>query len=103
MQESVQGQKFNGYGPCAGHQNAKEALATYLTHDGVYVDPKNVLLCSGCSSALDLAISVLADATRGQNILLPRPGFPIYRTLAEGNGVKTKFYDLIVSRFVSFF
>lgn len=40
---------------------------------------QDVILCSGCSHALDLCISALAS--RGQNILMPRPGFSIYRTL----------------------
>ena len=53
-----------------------------------------MILCSGCSCALDLCISVLAN--RGQNILVPRPGFPLYRTLALGLGIETKFYDLKV-------
>jgi len=55
---------------------------------------QDVILCSGCSCALDLCISVLAN--RGQNILVPRPGFPLYRTLALGLGIETKFYDLKV-------
>uniref|UniRef100_A0A1I8FFK4 Aminotran_1_2 domain-containing protein n=1 Tax=Macrostomum lignano TaxID=282301 RepID=A0A1I8FFK4_9PLAT len=42
----------------------------------------DVILTSGCSSALDLCISVLANP--GDNILIPRPGFSIYRTLADG-------------------
>ena len=36
----------------------------------------------GRSCALDIAISTMADA--GQNILVPRPGFPIYTTLSAG-------------------
>ena len=55
---------------------------------------QDVILCSGCSCALDLCISVLANP--GQNILVPRPGFPLYRTLAEGLGIETKFYNLKV-------
>ena len=41
-----------------------------------------------------MCISVLANP--GQNILVPRPGFPLYRTLAEGLGIQTKFYNLNV-------
>ena len=44
----------------------------------------DIILCSGCSCALDIAISAMADA--GQNILVPRPGFPLYTTLAAGLG-----------------
>ena len=41
-----------------------------------------VLTSDWCSCALDIAISTMADA--GQNILVPRPGFPIYTTLSAG-------------------
>ena len=34
-------------------------------------------------------------ANPGQNILIPRPGFPLYSTLANGYGIETKEYDLI--------
>jgi hypothetical protein len=36
----------------------------------------DVILCSGCSSSIDLCISVLANP--GDNILVPRPGEYIY-------------------------
>lgn len=57
------------------------------------MEPKDVMLCSGCSSAIDLSISVLASP--GQNILVPRPGFSIYKTLAEGFGVHMRSYNLL--------
>ena len=54
---------------------------------------EDVILCSGCSCSLDLCIAALANP--GQNILIPRPGFPLYATLANGYGIETKEYDLI--------
>ena len=54
---------------------------------------EDVILCSGCSCSLDLCIAALANP--GQNILIPRPGFPLYSTLANGYGIETKEYDLI--------
>jgi len=56
---------------------------------------QDVILTNGCSSALDMAISALADP--GQHILLPRPGFSLYQTLALSLGINVKYYDLIVS------
>lgn len=53
-----------------------------------------MVVSSGCSQALDLCITLLANP--GQNILIPKPGFSIYKTLAEGVGVETKYYDLKV-------
>jgi len=55
---------------------------------------KDILLTSGGSGALDLSISVLAN--RGQNILVPRPGFCLYRTIAGSLGIEVKYYNLIV-------
>ncbi|XP_018573668.1 tyrosine aminotransferase [Anoplophora glabripennis] len=85
----------NGYAPSVGYENARAAVAEYLSHDNVDVDPRDVILCSGCSSSLEHCITVLADGTKNHNILMPRPGFPIYRTLAEALGVSVRYYNLI--------
>lgn len=92
VQKSVESYKYNGYAPSVGFQDAREAVAKYSSNDGVNVEYKDVVLCSGCSSALDLCITVLANP--GQNILIPRPGFCIYRTLAESCGMRVKYYNL---------
>ncbi|GAB1870049.1 Tyrosine aminotransferase [Camponotus japonicus] len=92
VQESVASQLYNGYAPTIGYQRAREAVAEYSSNEFVKVDPKDVILCSGCSCALDLCITVLAR--EGQNILIPRPGFSSYRTLAEGLGIMVKSYNL---------
>ncbi|XP_043789175.1 tyrosine aminotransferase isoform X1 [Apis laboriosa] len=92
VQQSLVSQLYNGYAPSTGYQIAKEAVAEYSSNEFVKVDAKDVILCSGCSCALDLCITALAR--REQNILIPRPGFSIYRTLAEGLGINVKSYDL---------
>ncbi|KAJ3019051.1 hypothetical protein HKX48_002403 [Thoreauomyces humboldtii] len=46
----------------------------------------------GCSDALNLCIGVLAN--EGQNILIPRPGFSLYETLASSKGIECRFYNL---------
>ncbi|XP_030758330.1 tyrosine aminotransferase-like [Sitophilus oryzae] len=85
----------NGYAPSVGHEVSRKAVAEYLSYDGVKYTAQDVILCSGCSSSLEISITALADGTKGQNILVPRPGFAIYRTLAEAIGVKVKFYNLL--------
>ena len=75
----------NGYGPSTGFVAAREAVAAHVSTPGGEVTADDVILCSGCSCALDLAISTMADA--GQNILVPRPGFPLYTTLSAGLGM----------------
>lgn len=58
---------------------------------------QDVILTSGCSQAIELCLAVLANP--GQNILVPRPGFSLYRTLAESMGIEVKPYNLLVNDF----
>ncbi|OXA48342.1 Tyrosine aminotransferase [Folsomia candida] len=83
---------FNGYAPTVGYFEARSAVAEFYTTPETIISPNDVILSSGCTHALDLCISALAS--RGQNILMPRPGFCMYRTLARGHGIHSKFYNL---------
>lgn len=68
-----------------------------ITIAALYTDVfsfQDVIVTSGCSQSLELVITLLANP--GQNILIPRPGFPLYQTLAHSAGIETKFYDLKV-------
>lgn len=94
--ESVGCLKYCGYAPSTGHVSAREAVAQYCSVEGATIEAKDVILCSGCSQSLDLCITALANP--GQNILVPRPGFPLYKTLAEGLGISCKSYNLLPDR-----
>lgn len=85
--------KFNGYGPSTGYENARQAVADYASTPTSKVTSKDVILTSGCSGALDLCITCLANP--GQNIVVPRPGFSIYKTLAESLGIHVRHYNLL--------
>uniref|UniRef100_A0A182KC84 Tyrosine aminotransferase n=1 Tax=Anopheles christyi TaxID=43041 RepID=A0A182KC84_9DIPT len=95
IRQAIEDGTGNGYAPANGHLEAREAVARYVQHQGA-VTPNDVILCSGCSSSLDLCISVLGGP--GKNILIPKPGFSIYRTLAEGFGIECRTYDLLPER-----
>ena len=56
---------------------------------------QDVVLTSGCSHALDLAFSVLANP-HVDNVLIPRPYFSHYECLLKYNLINVKFYDLDV-------
>lgn len=86
----IQSGKCNGYAPSTGYVEARKAVAEHI---GDNITSDDVILCSGCSCSLDLCISAMANP--GQNILVPRPGFPLYTTLANGLGIKTKEYNLL--------
>ncbi|XP_066978407.1 tyrosine aminotransferase-like isoform X6 [Macrobrachium rosenbergii] len=91
---SIRSGKYNGYGPSTGFVEAREAVAKYCSvPDVAELEAKDIILCSGCSCSIDLCITALCAP--GQNILVPRPGFPLYKTLAEGLSIKTKYYNLL--------
>jgi tyrosine aminotransferase len=87
---------YNGYAPSSGHVKSRKAVAKHVSCEGAELSENDVILCSGCSCALDLSISAMANP--GENILVPRPGFPLYATLANGLGIKTREYDLLPER-----
>merc|ERR1711970_1709945 len=93
MHKSLDSGLNNGYGPSTGFLESRQAVAEHVSVPGGQVTADDVILCSGCSCALDIAISTMAD--EGQNILVPRPGFPLYTTLSAGLGIETREYNLL--------
>ncbi|UYV63897.1 TAT [Cordylochernes scorpioides] len=91
--DSARSYKHNGYTPSVGSLEAREAVAKYESTPEVQVEPQDVILTSGCSHALELCLLALANP--GDNILVPRPGFPIYATLVRALGVEVRYYDLL--------
>lgn len=85
----------NGYAPCVGYEKSREAVANYLNYAGAKYTKNDIILCSGCSSSIDICITALCDAKKNHNLIMPRPGFSLYRTLAEAIGVNVKYYNLI--------
>ena len=53
---------------------------------------KDIFIASGCSGALDLAISVLCGP--GDALLVPKPGFTLYETLSGSKGIESLSYPL---------
>ncbi|XP_053618662.1 tyrosine aminotransferase-like [Plodia interpunctella] len=80
------------YGPTVGLLSARQAVATHCSYQGK-VSAEDVVLCNGCAHALEMAITVLTNP--GENILVPRPGYMIYKTITEGLGINIKYYDLL--------
>ena len=96
VQDTVKEQKFNGYPPAIGYESARAAIAKRYSTEMAPLTVNDVIITSGCSGALDLTFSVLAHA--GQTILLPQPGFSLYRTLCDNKGIKVKYYRLLPER-----
>ena len=84
---SVEGRKNNGYIAANGTAEAKAAIAT--AYD---VDVDDVVIGSGCSGVLELALTAMLD--EGTNMLVPKPGFPLYQVIADSHGASVKEYRL---------
>lgn len=85
----------NGYLPSSGSTAAKKAIAHYNSTPGYVVSEEDVVIGSGCSGAIDLVLSGLIN--EGDNILVPKPAFPLYQVITESLGGNVKYYDLVVS------
>ncbi|GFP79653.1 probable aminotransferase tat2 [Phtheirospermum japonicum] len=93
--DALRSGKFNGYPPnSAGLLHTRKALAEYLSRDLPYkLLPDDVYVTAGCTQAIEIALSILARP--GANILLPRPGFPIYGLCAAFRNLEVRYFDLI--------
>lgn len=70
------------------------AIAEYLSKDLHYkLESDDVYITAGCTQAIEVALSVLARP--GANILLPRPGFPIYGLCAAFRQIEPRYFDLL--------
>ncbi|CAI0440940.1 unnamed protein product [Linum tenue] len=92
--EALHSHKFNGYSPTVGLPQTQRAIAKYLSGDLPYdLSSDDVFVTSGCTQAIDVALAMLARP--GSNILLPRPGFPIYELCAAFRGIEVRHFDLL--------
>lgn len=73
---------------------ARTAIAQAHTESSAPLTANDVILANGCSGALEMCVNVLCN--EGQNILLPRPGFSLYASLAATRFVEARYYNLLV-------
>ncbi len=80
----------NGYTPSPGILSARDAVARDFTERGFLSTPDRVLLTSGTSEGIELALGALVDA--GDEVLVPVPTYPLYTAVLAKLGAKTVFY-----------
>lgn len=78
----------------SGTLAARTAIAQANNDPAAPLTANDVILANGCSGALEMCINVLCN--EGQNILLPRPGFSLYASLAATRFVEPRYYNLLV-------
>jgi len=78
---------YTHYVPAAGIPELREAISEYISKTRkIPVDPEEVVVTPGAKPIMFFAI--LACVNRGEEVLYPNPGFPIYESMI--NFVKAK-------------
>jgi alanine-synthesizing transaminase len=78
----------------AGLASARESIASdYYAPLGVSVDPSQILLTASTSEAYSLVMKLLADP--GDQLLVPRPSYPLFEFLAALEWVRVSHYPLV--------
>jgi len=81
------------YGPSAGLPQLREAVAEYTAqYLGVPVDPNEVVITPGGKPIMFFVILALVE--RGDEVLYPNPGFPIYESMINFVGGEAVPYGL---------
>jgi alanine-synthesizing transaminase len=81
----------NGYAPSPGIAEALEAIRGEAARKGI-TTVRDVFVTTGVSETVDLCISALVNS--GEDILTPKPDYPLYSAVLCKLGVALNTYDL---------
>jgi aspartate/methionine/tyrosine aminotransferase len=76
----------------AGMLEAREAVARYYAARGHVVAPERILLTASTSEGYAYLFKLLCDP--GDEVLVPRPSYPLFEFLADMESVKVRQYPL---------
>ncbi|CAI5529489.1 unnamed protein product [Closterium sp. Naga37s-1] len=106
VQDATASGRYNGYPPSNGLPDARRAVAEFCSTSALETLPPatsagcaptcsatDVYITGGCGPSIQLCLDALANP--GRNILLPRPGFPVYECMCLHSGLECRFYDLL--------
>ncbi len=86
----------NGYAPSAGIAAAREAVSDECVQRGMPMSPDRVIITSGTSEGIELALTALAGP--GDEVLIPVPTYPLYTAVLAKIGATPVFYRTDFSR-----
>jgi aspartate/methionine/tyrosine aminotransferase len=76
-----------------GSPQAREAVRQYYRGRGFDVSIERIVLTSSTSEAYSYLFRLLANP--GEEILFPKPGYPLFQFLADLNDVRPRYYSLV--------
>jgi alanine-synthesizing transaminase len=80
----------NGYLASTGIASAREAVAADYRDRGVTISPDRVLITTGTSEGIDLALNALVN--EGEEVLVPLPTYPLYTAVLAKIGAEPRYY-----------
>jgi len=80
----------NGYTASAGIEPARAAVTEEFNRRGMPMTPDRVVLTSGTSEGIELALGALAD--KGDEVLVPTPTYPLYTAVLAKLGARPVYY-----------
>jgi len=81
----------NGYAPSQGIPEAIDAIRGEAERKGI-TTVQDVFVTAGASEAVDIALTALVNP--GENILTPRPDYPLYSAVLCKLGIEINAYEL---------
>ena len=75
-----------------GLLSARDAVCEYYKKKKIVVDPSSVFLTASTSEAYSIIFKLLCNT--GENILVPKPSYPLFDYLAQLNDVQLRHYNL---------
>jgi alanine-synthesizing transaminase len=80
----------NGYVASPGIVEAREAVAADFTNNGVPTSADRVLITSGTSEGIELALTAIVND--GESVLVPSPTYPLYTAVLAKIGAEPAYY-----------
>lgn len=77
----------------AGSKEAREAVAGYYATRGIALEPDRIMLTASTSEAYAYLFKLLTDP--GDEVLVPRPSYPLFEFLATMESVEVRSYPLV--------
>ncbi|HEV3331286.1 MAG TPA: pyridoxal phosphate-dependent aminotransferase [Bryobacteraceae bacterium] len=91
--QAFQDERILRYEPApAGLRQAREAVAQYYFRRGITVESEHILLTASTSEAYAYLFKLLTDP--GDQVLVPRPSYPLFEFLAAMESVSVGTYPL---------
>lgn len=85
--------KTHGYSETKGLIELRDCISKqYLKNFNIKIDTNNILITPGAKPILFFVISILSK--QSSEILIPNPGFPIYKSIVKYSGSKAIYYSL---------